>query len=116
MHTADPLVHEPSTYEAIEKRKGHRSPGIDQIPASLIKEGFRIICSEISKLRSSIWNKVVLPEQWKVFIIVCIYKKGHKTDCSNYRSILHLPTTYEIMSYILLSMLTPNAEDIIAYH
>ena len=44
IHTAEPLVHEPSDFEvelAIEKLKSHKSPGIDQIPAELIKAGGR---------------------------------------------------------------------------
>jgi hypothetical protein len=105
IHTAEPLVPEPSAFEvemAIGKPKGHKSPGIDQIPTSLIKAGVRIIRFEISKLKSSIWNKEVFPEEWKELIIVYIYMKGNKTGCSNYRSILHLPTTYKIISYILL--------------
>ena len=39
IHTAKPLVPEPSASEvelAIEKLKSHKSPGIDQIPAELI--------------------------------------------------------------------------------
>ena len=39
VHTAEPLVSEPSAFEvalAIEKLKSHKSPGIDQIPADLI--------------------------------------------------------------------------------
>ena len=43
-HTAQPLVPEPSAFEvdlAIEKLKSHKSPGIDQIPAELIKAGGR---------------------------------------------------------------------------
>ena len=42
MHTAQPLVPLPSAFEvdlAIEKLKRHKSPGIDQIPAELIKTG-----------------------------------------------------------------------------
>ena len=42
IHTAEPLVPEPSVLEvelAIEKLKSHKSPGIDQIPAELIKAG-----------------------------------------------------------------------------
>jgi hypothetical protein len=27
-----------------------------------------------------------LPEEWKESIIVSFYKKGDKTDCSNYRA------------------------------
>ena len=41
-HTAERLVPEPSAFEvelAFEKLTSHKSPGIDQIPAELIKEG-----------------------------------------------------------------------------
>jgi len=47
IHTAEPLVPEPSASEfelAIDKLKSHKSPGIDQIPAELIKAGGRTIC------------------------------------------------------------------------
>jgi hypothetical protein len=87
VHTAEPLVPEPSAFEvemAIEKLKRHKSPGIDQIPAELIKAGGRIIQSEIQKLIISIWNKEELPEEWKESVIVPISKKDDKIDCSNY--------------------------------
>jgi hypothetical protein len=70
IHLAKPLVPELNAFEfevAIEKLQ--RSPGIDQIPAELIKAGQRTICSEISKLFNSIWNKEELPEEWKESIL-----------------------------------------------
>jgi hypothetical protein len=94
--TAEPLVPEPSAFEvemAIEKLKSHKSPGIDQIPAELIKAGGWVIRSEIHKIIISIWNKEELPEEWKESVIVPVYKKGNKTDCSNYRGISLLSTT-----------------------
>ena len=42
---------------AIEKLKGHKSPGIDQIAAELIKAGGRTICYEINKRIISVVNK-----------------------------------------------------------
>jgi len=78
----------------IEKLHSHQSPGIDQIPAEMIKAGSRKIC----------------PEKWES-IIAPMYKKGDKTDCSNYTDISHLYTTYKILSNILLSRLTPYAEE-----
>ena len=89
---------EPSAFEvelAIEKLKNHKSPVIDQIPAELIKARGSTIRGEIHKLIISIWNKEELPDEWKESIIVPIYKKGDKTDCSNYRGISLLPTTYK---------------------
>jgi len=47
---------------------------------------------------------------------VPIYKKGDKTDSSSYSGTSLLSTTYTILSKILLSRLTSNAEDIIDAH
>jgi hypothetical protein len=79
----------------------------------LIKAGGKTIRCEIHKIIISIWNKEELPKEWKESIIVPIYKKGDKTDCSNYRGISLLPTMYKIDPNILLSRLTPYAEKII---
>jgi len=81
IHIAEPVVPEPSAAEfelVIDKLKGHKSPGIDQIPAEMFKAGGRIICLEIHKLITSIWKKEKLPEEWKELIIVPIHKKGIK--------------------------------------
>ena len=103
IHTAEPLVPEPSAFEvelAIGKLKSHKSQGIDEIPAELIEAGGGTICGEIHKLIASIWKKEKLPEEWKESIIVPIHKKGDKTDCNNYRGISLLPTIYKILSNI----------------
>jgi hypothetical protein len=112
LHTAEPLVSEPSVFEVeltIEKLKSHKSLGIDHIQAELIKAWGRTIRSGIHKLTISVWNKEKLPEEWKESIIVPIYKRGNKTDCTNYRGILLLPTMYKILSNILLSKSIPYA-------
>ena len=119
LHTAEPLVPELSAFElefAIEKLKSNKSPGIDQIPAELIKAEDRPIHSEIHKLIISIWNKEKLLEEWTESIIVPIYKKGQNTDCSSYRGISLLPAVYQILSNFLPSRLIPYAEEIIEYY
>ena len=76
IHTAEPLVPEPRTIEvelANGKLKSKKSPGIDQLPAELIKAGSRAIRSEIHKFIISVWNNEELPEEWKESIVLPIY-------------------------------------------
>ncbi|PNF27714.1 hypothetical protein B7P43_G13761 [Cryptotermes secundus] len=90
IHTAEPLVPDPSPFEiesAIAKVKRYKSPGSDQIPAELIQAGGEILRSKIHNLITPIWHKEKLPDQWKESIIVPVHMKGDKTDCSNYRGI-----------------------------
>jgi hypothetical protein len=116
IHTASPLVPDSSAFEVvwtIEKIKSHKSPGIDQIVAELIKAGGRTNGYELHKLIISIWKKEELSEERKESIILPIYKMGDKSDCSNYRGISLLPTRYKILSKILLTNVTPLSQEII---
>ena len=94
-----------------EKLKRYKSPGIVQFPVEIIKAGGRTIRSELHKL-IFILNKVELPVEWKESITVPTNKKGDKTECCNYRGISILLSAYKILSNILLSKLTPYAEQI----
>jgi len=82
----------------------------------MIKAEVRTIRSEIHKLINSIWNNDELSEEWKESIIVPLYKKGDKRDCSSYRRISILSNTYKMLSDFLQSRLTPNAQEIIGNH
>ena len=84
------------------------------IPAELIKAESSTIRCETHKLINLFffWDEGELPEEWKELKIVPVYKKGEKTDCSNYRGISLLSTTCKILSSILLAMLTKYAEEI----
>ena len=57
-----------------------------------------------------------MPEGLKESIIAHIYKKGDITDCSRYGGISILSPTHIILPSILLSRLTPYAEETIGDH
>ena len=71
-------------------------------------------------MRSMVWSCMVSSFIYYLCSVmenfVPIYKKGDKTDCNNYRGISLLPTTYKILSNILLWRLPPYAEEIIGDH
>jgi hypothetical protein len=87
-----------------------------QIPAELYQAGGETLVSVIHKLITSIWNKEEMPDQWEESIIVPIHKTGDKTDCNNYRGTSLLSTSYNILSNILLSRLSPYVDEIIGNH
>jgi hypothetical protein len=82
----------------------------------ILKQQFKNSCNLTRRRCGNVLNKVELPEEWKESIIVHIHKKGNKTDCNNYRGISLLPTTYKILSNILLLRLIPYVEKIIGDH
>jgi hypothetical protein len=57
-----------------------------------------------------------LPQEWKEFVIVPVYKKDDKTVCNNYGRISILSTSHRILSNILLAKLTPYVSKIIGHH
>jgi hypothetical protein len=110
MPTAEAFVPEPSASEvevATGKLKRYKSPDVDQIRAELIQPGTETLSSDIHKLVKLIWSKQELSHQWKEPIVVPNHNKGDKTDCSKYRGISLLSTSYKILSKILLARLTP---------
>jgi len=105
MHTAESLVPEPICFEieiAIEKLRRCKSWSTDQMPVELIKAWDSVLHSEIYRHINPILNREELPQQWNESNILPIYKSGNKTDSRNYRRISLLPTTYKIISSILL--------------
>jgi hypothetical protein len=69
------------------------SPGSDQIPAELIQASGETVQSQIHKFINSVWIKEELPDQWKKSVLIPVYEKGNKTDCSNYRGMSLLSTS-----------------------
>jgi hypothetical protein len=120
VHTAEPLVPGPSRLEveiAIAKlKKYYKSPGSDEIPAELIQAGGKTLLSAMHKLINSVWNKKELPDQWKESIILPTHQKCDKTDCNNYRGISLLSISYNILSNILPSNLSPYKDQVTGDH
>jgi hypothetical protein len=116
IHTAESLVPDSRPFEVkitVAKLNKCKSSGSDQIPSQLVQAGGETLWSEIYELIDSIWNKEELDDQWKESVIIRILNKDDKIDSSNYRGITLLSTSYETLSNILLSRLSPYTHEII---
>ena len=100
---------------ATEKLKDTNHQGLTKSQQNWLMQGVKTIHPEIHTLIISIWRKKEVPEAWKELNIVPIHKKCDKVYCIYYRGISLLSTTYKILPNILLSKLTPYAEEIIGF-
>jgi hypothetical protein len=100
MHTAEPLVPEPSPSKFEITRANLKSYKLIKFRQNWLEHFLRFI-----KLINFIQNAEELSEQRKESTIVLVYKKGDKTDCSNYRGIII------IISFIQNIIQNPSLKD-----
>ena len=66
------------------KLKNRKSAGIDDIYNEMIKYGGSMLLKKIQIIFNKI-NEMDAPMEWKHSVTIPIYKKGAKTDTTNYR-------------------------------
>ncbi|CAH8573961.1 unnamed protein product [Dicrocoelium dendriticum] len=87
-----------------------RAAGPDSLPSALLKDGGEVLCKAPTSLFERIWKEERVPANWSESIIVAIYKKGSRTDCSNHRGISLTPVVTKLLASILVPRLTAEQE------
>ena len=87
-----------------------KSPGLDNIPAELIKATGIYGKKAIHLLCRQIWNTFEWPQEWKKQEFVVLHKSGDKKECSNYRTIALISHISKILLYIILKRLKIKME------
>jgi hypothetical protein len=98
----------------IKKLRRNKSPGIDNIPAELIKAGDDISAKLMHALCNKIYEQHSCPTEWSKAVIVPIYKKDDKTVCGNYRPISLLSVPGKIFTGILQKRLKKYMEEVVS--
>ena len=87
--------------EALKKMKNGKAPGIDELPAELLKNMGQDGVLWLSELLNMLWNGQDPPEDWRKDLICPLNKKGDKTECSNYRGISLMSHSFKVYERIL---------------
>jgi hypothetical protein len=96
--------------EIIAQLKTKKAVGPDQISNELIKQGGHELLSRVYRILVAVWESETMPEEWKTGLLIPLLKKGDPTQCSNYRGIMLLNTTYKILTSIIRKRLTEYTE------
>ena len=80
--------------------KSSKAAGIDKLSGRFLKDGADILAKPVSSLCNLSIARGVFPSACKVAKLKPLFKKGKKTDLSNYRLISLLPVISEIIVVI----------------
>ena len=90
----------------INSLKNNSSPGIDNIPISVIKFSCSFIASPLAKLINCSMSKGIFPNRLKMAKVVPIFKSGDSKLISNYRPISVLNIFSKIFEKVIGKRLT----------
>ncbi|CAG2205267.1 unnamed protein product [Mytilus edulis] len=107
-----PITHD-EIKAAIKKLKNNKAPGVDGIPAEVLKSDINLNVNILRDLLNEIWEKEILPTQWKDGIIIKLQKKGNLTDCNNWRGITLLSVPGKILCRIILERIKDKIDSIL---
>ena len=95
---------------AVKSLKAGKSPGLDNVPAELIKNSGKNGITAIHNLCCSIWKTCKWPDDWKQQELVMLHKSGSVKECGNYRTIALISHTSKILLHIILNRLKAKIE------
>lgn len=73
---------------AVGKIQNHKSPGINNIVAEMIKATGEKGIDVLYEICNNLWNSGKWPKEWCVSIYIPIHKKGDEKNCNNFRTIV----------------------------
>ena len=98
--------------KAIKEIKSNKSPGIEDIPIELIKEGGENITRFFHRLIITIWETKDWPKDWSKSIFLPIPKNGDSMECTNNRTISLVSNCSKILKITAGRMKGKIEEDI----
>ena len=90
---------------ALKLLSNGKSPGMDNLPADLIKISGEFGKKAILTLCQKIWKTCTWPEEWRQQEFVLLHKSGDQKLCSNYRTIALISHISKVLLYIILNRL-----------
>ena len=90
--------------------KSGKSPGLDGIPAELLKHTGEAGVKALHHLCTKIWDTCTWPDEWKLQEFVMLYKKGNAKECGNYRTIALISHASKVLLIIILNRMRIKVE------
>ena len=107
-------VPDPEEVEAATKGLGNwKAVGPDLLAAELLKvdgDDEPIVREHLRAIFIEVWNGGEMPQEWKDATIKVLYKKGDRSNCSNFRGISLLSHVGKVLAKIITNRLSAFCE------
>ena len=80
-----------------------KSIGDDNVSPRVLKSCAPALCGPLTALFRKICHNATFPNSWKISRITPVYKKGARSDSTNYRPIAVLPTLSRVFELLLIT-------------
>jgi hypothetical protein len=88
---------ENDVYNVLINLNVNKAHGPDDIPTVFYKKCSKSIASSLTLLFNLSLDSGIVPSEWKLANVVPVFKKGNKSDISNYRPISLLPVVGKVL-------------------
>ena len=93
--------------------KAGKSPGVDNIPTELLKNGGEATATVLTALCKKIWEMKECTKEWTQLLVVPFPKKGNLKQCQNNRTISLISHPSKIVLRVILSRFKAKAEELL---
>ena len=104
------VINDRDVLAKLEKLKVNKSPGPDEIYARVLKECREVISGPLAAAFNESIESGSVPEDWKVANVVPIFKKGSKTEATNYRPISLTSLVGKLLESIIRDKITEHLD------
>lgn len=109
--TEDAISMDPVTVErALQRLKVEKSPGPDGIHPMVLRECAGVLSVPLSKIFMKSLQTGRVPQEWKLANVTPLFKKGTKSDPSNYRPVSLTSVVCKIMEGLIKEKMVEHLE------
>lgn len=78
---------------------------MDEILLMLFKLGEDSLIKALTSLNRGPWNEESIPMSWHESLVVLVFRKGIRNDCTNHREISLVPLVTNVLASVVLHRL-----------
>ena len=104
-------ITEKEVEDMVKELKNNKAVGVDRIPAEALKNSTPLMIKKLTKLFNLVKTAGTAPDCWKIGRVVLVFKKGEKTDLTNYRPLTVLPVVCGLYSRVMNQRLSQVVEE-----